>query len=181
MTSRPRCSVDVLRAPAWAGAPARQASADERGECRCAGARAHHHGVLQMRARASVYALEGSIAVTGSLVQWVRTTPRHHPGTAKEMEPLARAVEDNGGAYLVHVLVRRTGAKRPWCAGGVDPLRAQGRVARAVLEATAYQSREVVEAMNKDSRQDLVELRVDGGMTANGLLVQVQADQLGVP
>ena len=147
------------------------------------------HGLIttvcyQIEGEKPVYALEGSIAVTGSLVQWVRDNLGLIQD-AKEIEPLARAVEDNGGAYFVPAFSGLFAPHwRPDARGALVGLTRYVRkehIARAVLEATAYQSREVVEAMNKDSQQDLVELRVDGGMTANELLMQFQADQLGVP
>ncbi|WP_420107759.1 glycerol kinase GlpK [Kocuria marina] len=147
------------------------------------------HGLIttvcyQIEGEKPVYALEGSIAVTGSLVQWVRDNLGLIQD-AKEIEPLARAVEDNGGAYFVPAFSGLFAPHwRPDARGALVGLTRYVRkehIARAVLEATAYQSREVAEAMNKDSKQDLTELRVDGGMTANELLMQFQADQLGVP
>ncbi|GAA4702581.1 glycerol kinase GlpK [Kocuria gwangalliensis] len=138
----------------------------------------------QIEGQKPVYALEGSIAVTGSLVQWVRDNLGLIQD-AKEIEGLARDVEDNGGAYFVPAFSGLFAPHwRPDARGALVGLTRYVRkehIARAVLEATAYQSREVVEAMNKDSGQDLVELRVDGGMTANELLMQFQADQLDVP
>ena len=138
----------------------------------------------QIEGQKPVYALEGSIAVTGSLVQWVRDNLGLIKD-AKEIETLAKDVEDNGGAYFVPAFSGLFAPHwRPDARGALVGLTRYVRkehIARAVLEATAYQSREVVEAMNKDSGQDLVELRVDGGMTANELLMQFQADQLDVP
>jgi glycerol kinase len=131
-----------------------------------------------------VYALEGSIAVTGSLVQWARDN-LGMISSAPEIETLARTVDDNGGAYFVPAF---SGLFAPhWRADargalvGLTRYVNKGHLARAVLEATAYQTREVLEAMNADSGVDLTELRVDGGMVANELLMQFQADVLGVP
>ena len=133
---------------------------------------------------APVYALEGSIAVAGSLVQWLRDN-LGVVASADEVEALARGVEDNGGAYFVPAF---SGLFAPhWRADargaivGLTRYVNRGHLARAVLEATAYQTREVCEAMEADSGVRLAELKVDGGMTANELLMQFQADQLGVP
>jgi glycerol kinase len=133
---------------------------------------------------APVYALEGSIAVTGSLVQWVRDNLRLI-GTAPEIEAVARSVEDNGGAYFVPAF---SGLFAPhWRSDargalvGLTRYVGRGHLARAVLESAAFQTREVLDAMNTDSGVDLTELRVDGGMVANELLMQFQADILGVP
>ncbi|SNS28574.1 glycerol kinase [Geodermatophilus saharensis] len=130
-----------------------------------------------------VYALEGSIAVTGSLVQWLRDNLRLIGG-AGEIEAVARSVEDNGGAYFVPAF---SGLFAPhWRSDargalvGLTRYVDRGHVARAVLESTAYQTREVVEAMDADSGVALRELRVDGGMVVNELLMQFQADVLGV-
>ncbi len=130
-----------------------------------------------------VYCLEGSIAVTGSLVQWLRDN-LGLIRSAPEIEQLAETVEDNGGAYFVPAF---SGLFAPyWRADargalvGLTRYVNKGHIARAVLEATAYQSREVVDAMNADSGVDLKELRVDGGMVANDALMQFQADILGV-
>lgn len=138
----------------------------------------------QIGDRRPVYALEGSIAVTGSLVQWVRDNLRMIGG-AGEIEAVARSVDDNGGAYFVPAF---SGLFAPhWRSDargaivGLTRYVNRGHLARAVLEATAYQTREVLEAMNADSGVDLTELRVDGGMIANELLMQFQADVLGVP
>jgi glycerol kinase len=131
-----------------------------------------------------VYALEGSIAVTGSLVQWVRDN-LGMIRTAPEIEDLARSVDDNGGAYFVPAF---SGLFAPhWRSDargvvvGLTRFVNKGHLARAVLEATAYQTREVLDAMNADSGVDLTELRVDGGMVGNELLMQFQADILDVP
>ena len=131
-----------------------------------------------------VYCLEGSIAVTGSLVQWLRDN-LGLIGSAPEVEELATQVDDNGGAYFVPAF---SGLFAPyWRADargalvGLTRYVNKGHIARAVLEATAFQSREVVDAMNADSGVDLTELKVDGGMIANETLMQFQADILGVP
>ncbi|MCS6711531.1 glycerol kinase GlpK [Brachybacterium sp. EF45031] len=131
-----------------------------------------------------IYALEGSIAVTGSLVQWVRD----NLGLIKdapEIEKLAEKVEDNGGAYVVPAF---SGLFAPhWDASargaivGLTRYITKNHIARAVLEATAFQSREVLDAMNADSGVELTELKVDGGMVKNELLMQFQADMIGVP
>jgi len=133
---------------------------------------------------APVYALEGSIAVTGSLVQWLRDN-LGIIGSAAEIETLARSVEDNGGAYFVPAF---SGLFAPyWRADargavvGLTRFVNKGHLARAVLEATAFQTREVLDAMNADSGVPLTELKVDGGMVANELLMQFQADVLDVP
>ncbi|MDI9915136.1 glycerol kinase GlpK [Rhodococcus sp. IEGM 1379] len=133
--------------------------------------------------QATVYALEGSIAVTGSLVQWLRDNLGMIE-TAADIEVNARTVEDNGGAYFVPAF---SGLFAPhWRADargaivGLTRFVNKGHLARAVLEATAYQSREVIEAMNLDSGVDLKVLKVDGGMVANELLMQFQADLLDV-
>ena len=131
-----------------------------------------------------VYALEGSVAVTGSLVQWVRDN-LNLISSAPEIEELAREVEDNGGVYLVPAF---SGLFAPhWDSTargtmvGLTRYVTKHHIARAVLEATAYQSREVVDAMNADSGVDLTELKVDGGMVMNETLMQFQADLLRVP
>jgi glycerol kinase len=127
------------------------------------------------------YALEGSIAITGALVQWFRDNIGLI-GSASEIETLALTVEDNGGCYFVPAF---SGLFAPhWRSdargviAGLTGYINKGHLARAVLEATAWQTREVVEAMGSD--YELSELRVDGGMTANNLLMQVLADVLGV-
>jgi glycerol kinase len=132
----------------------------------------------------TVYALEGSIAVTGSLVQWVRDN-LGLIGSAPEIETLAKSVEDNGGAYFVPAF---SGLFAPYWRGdargaivGLTRYVNKGHLARAALEATAYQSREVLDAMNADSGVDLTSLKVDGGMVVNETLMQFQADILGVP
>ncbi|MBM7825927.1 glycerol kinase [Arcanobacterium pluranimalium] len=132
----------------------------------------------------AVYALEGSIAVTGSLVQWLRDQIGLI-STAPDIEALASSVEDNGGVYFVPAF---SGLFAPYWKDdargaivGLTRYNNRGHIARAVLEATAFQTAEVLEAMNADSGVDLAELRVDGGMTANSALMQFQADILGVP
>jgi glycerol kinase len=133
---------------------------------------------------APVYALEGSIAVTGSLVQWLRDNLGLIKD-ASEIEALAREVDDNGGAYVVPAF---SGLYAPhWRADargaivGLTRYVTKAHLARAALEATAYQTREVVDAMRADSGVALAELRVDGGMVVNDLLMQFQADLLDVP
>lgn len=132
----------------------------------------------------AVYALEGSIAVTGSLVQWLRDN-LGIISSAPEVESLAASVEDNGGAYFVPAFSGLFAPHwRPDARGalvGLTRYVTKAHIARAALEATAFQSREVVEAMNADAGVEITELKVDGGMTANELLMQFQADQLGVP
>ncbi|MGW4326077.1 glycerol kinase GlpK [Nocardia sp. NPDC004573] len=131
-----------------------------------------------------VYALEGPIAVTGSLVQWVRDNIGLVT-SAPEIETLARTVEDNGGCYVVPAF---SGLYAPhWRSdargliAGLTSYVTKGHIARAVLEATAWQTRDVVEAMNADSGLRTAALRVDGGMTSNNLLMQIVADVLDVP
>jgi glycerol kinase len=138
----------------------------------------------QLGSDAPVYALEGSIAVTGSLVQWLRDNLGMITDAA-EIEQHARSVEDNGGAYFVPAF---SGLFAPyWRADargaivGLTRFVNRGHLARAVLEATAFQTREVTEAMNADSGVALRELKVDGGMVVNELLMQFQADILDVP
>jgi glycerol kinase len=130
------------------------------------------------------YALEGSIAVTGALVQWLRDRLRMIDSAA-EVEELARSVQDNGGVYFVPAF---SGLFAPYWREdargvivGLTAYAGRGHVARAALEATAWQSREVVDEANAAAGTPLRELRVDGGMTANELLMQFQADVLGVP
>jgi glycerol kinase len=132
----------------------------------------------------AVYALEGSIAVTGSLVQWFRDSLGLIT-TAPEIETLARTVEDNGGCYIVPAF---SGLYAPhWRSEargiivGLTSYITKGHLARAVLEATGWQTREVVDAMNADSGLALASLKVDGGMTADNLLMQFIADVLDAP
>ena len=131
-----------------------------------------------------VYALEGSIAVTGSLVQWLRDN-LGLISSAAEVESLARSVSDNGGAYFVPAFSGLFAPYwRPEARGAIVGLTRyvnRGHIARAALEATAFQTREVVDAMNADSGVALTELKVDGGMVGNELLMQFQADILDVP
>ncbi|WP_431946302.1 glycerol kinase GlpK [Actinacidiphila sp. bgisy167] len=147
------------------------------------------HGLLSTVAykiddQPAVYALEGSIAVTGSLVQWFRDR-LGLISSAPEIETLARTVEDNGGCYIVPAF---SGLFAPhWRSDargvivGLTSYITKGHLARAVLEATGWQTREVVDAMNADSPLPLKELKVDGGMTADNLLMQFIADVLDVP
>ena len=130
-----------------------------------------------------VYALEGSIAVTGSLVQWLRDN-LGMISSAAEVETKAKQVEDNGGAYIVPAF---SGLFAPYwkpdargVVVGLTRYINQYHLCRAALESTAYQSAEVVEAMNADAEEELVELKVDGGMVVNETLMQFQADVLGV-
>lgn len=132
----------------------------------------------------AVYALEGSIAVTGSLVQWFRDG-LELISSAPEIETLARTVQDNGGCYIVPAF---SGLFAPhWHSeargviAGLTSYITKGHLARAVLEATGWQTREVVDAMNADSGLALSTLKVDGGMTADNLLMQFIADVLDVP
>jgi len=130
------------------------------------------------------YALEGSIAVTGSLIQWLRDQ-LGIISSAPEVEKLAESVEDNGGVYFVPAFSGLFAPYwRPDARGAIVGMTRyvnKGHIARAALEATAFQSREVLDAVNADSGVDLTELKVDGGMTANDALMQFQADILGVP
>jgi glycerol kinase len=132
----------------------------------------------------AVYALEGSIAVTGSLVQWLRDNLGMF-SDAPDIEKLALQVPDNGGAYFVPAFSGLFAPYwRPDARGallGLTRFVNKFHIARAALEATAFQTREVIDAMNADAGVELTELRVDGGMVANELLMQIQADQLGVP
>jgi glycerol kinase len=130
------------------------------------------------------YALEGSIAITGALVQWLRDNLGLVAGSG-DIEALAGTVEDNGGVYFVPAF---SGLYAPYwkdnargVIAGLTRYVNKGHLARAVLEATGFQVREVVEAMAKDSNLDLDFLRVDGGMVVNNLLMQFQADILGTP
>ncbi|TFD59034.1 glycerol kinase GlpK [Cryobacterium suzukii] len=130
------------------------------------------------------YALEGSIAVTGSLVQWMRDQLGIIKN-ASEIEDLAKTVTDNGGAYFVPAF---SGLFAPYWRSdargalvGLTRYVNKGHIARAALEAIAYQTREVLDAVNADSGVPLTELKVDGGATANDLLMQFQADIIGVP
>ena len=132
----------------------------------------------------AIYCLEGSIAITGALVQWLRDNLKMIKA-APEVEELASSVDDNGGLYIVPAF---SGLFAPYWKSNARGVFAgltryvnAGHIARATLEATAFQSREIVEAMAKDSGVELDSLKVDGGMVANDLLMQFQADLLGVP
>ena len=134
--------------------------------------------------QAPVYALEGSIAIAGALVQWLRDN-LGIIDKSSDIEPLARTVDDNGGIYFVPAF---SGLFAPYWRSdargvlvGLTRYINRGHIARAVLESTAYQTREVLEAMEKDSGIQLNALKVDGGMVANELLMQFQADLLNVP
>ncbi|MEV5381023.1 glycerol kinase [Streptosporangium nondiastaticum] len=131
-----------------------------------------------------VYALEGSIAVTGSLVQWMRDQMGLIKSAA-EIETLASSVEDNGGAYFVPAF---SGLFAPYwrsdargVIAGLTRYVTKAHIARAVLEATAWQTREITDAMTKDSGVELTALKVDGGMTSNNLLMQTLSDFLDAP
>ncbi|MCK0091167.1 glycerol kinase GlpK [Rhodococcus sp. F64268] len=132
----------------------------------------------------AVYALEGSIAVTGSLVQWLRDN-LGIIDSAAEVETLASAVPDNGGAYIVPAFSGLFAPHwRPDARGvivGLTRFVDKRHLARAALEATAFQTREVLEAMRADSQVELSTLKVDGGMVANEMLMQFQSDMLAVP
>ncbi|MGC1201635.1 MAG: glycerol kinase GlpK, partial [Candidatus Acidiferrales bacterium] len=130
------------------------------------------------------YALEGSIAITGALVQWLRDNLGIIQKSA-DIEPLARTVTDNGGVYFVPAF---SGLYAPyWKASargviaGLTRYASKGHLARAILEASAFQTREVLEAMEKDSHIQLQVLRTDGGMVENDLLMQFQSDILNLP
>jgi glycerol kinase len=134
--------------------------------------------------QAAVYCLEGSIAITGALVQWLRDNLRLFD-FSKHVEDYARAVEDSGGIYFVPAF---SGLFAPYWKSdargaivGLTRFVNKGHIARAALEATAYQTREVLDAMNADSGVALTALKVDGGMVYNNMLMQFQADILGVP
>jgi glycerol kinase len=147
------------------------------------------HGLLTTVAYRSagqptVYALEGSIAVTGSLVQWLRDNLGLIDSSAA-VEPLAASVADNGGVYIVPAFA---GLFAPYWRDdargvivGLTRYATRGHIARAALEATAYQTRDVLAAMQQDSGVQLRALKVDGGMVTNELLMQFQADMLAVP
>ncbi len=132
----------------------------------------------------AVYALEGSIAITGALVQWLRDNLGMIE-KSPDVETLAATVDDNGGVYFVPAF---SGLFAPYwksdargVIAGLTRYVNKGHIARAVLEATAWQTREVLDAMNADSGVPLTALKVDGGMVFNNLLMQFQADVLGVP
>jgi glycerol kinase len=130
------------------------------------------------------YALEGSVAITGALVQWMRDNLGLIHKSA-DVESLARTVKDNGGVYFVPAF---SGLYAPYwrsdargVIAGLTRFANKGHLARAVLESTAYQTREVLEAMEKDSEIQLFSLRTDGGMVENQLLMQFQSDILNIP
>ena len=132
----------------------------------------------------ATYALEGSVAVAGALVQWLRDNLGMIP-SSDAIEALAASVPDNGDVYVVPAF---SGLYAPWwradargVIAGLTRFANKGHLARAVLEATAYQTMDVVRAMEQDSGVALRELRVDGGMVANQMLMRFQADILGVP
>ncbi len=132
----------------------------------------------------TVYCLEGSIAIAGALVQWLRDNLKLIESSS-DIEPLARTVEDNGGIYFVPAF---SGLFAPYWRSdargaivGMTRYVHRGHIARAVLEATAFQTREVLDAMEQDSGVKLTTLKVDGGMVHNDLLMQFQADILNVP
>ena len=138
----------------------------------------------QLEGQPAVYALEGSIAITGALVQWLRDNLRLIENS-EDIETLANTVEDNGGVYFVPAF---SGLYAPYWRSdargvivGLTRFANKGHLGRAVLEATAFQTREVVEAMQEDSGVPLAEMKVDGGMVGNELLMQFQADILNVP
>ncbi len=131
-----------------------------------------------------VYALEGSVAITGALVQWLRDNLEMIQESA-EVEELANQVEDNGGIYFVPAF---SGLYAPYwqsnargVIAGLTRFITKAHIARAVLEATAFQTKEVLEAMEKDTGIKLASLKVDGGMVNNELLMQFQSDMLNVP
>ncbi|MGC9220193.1 MAG: glycerol kinase GlpK [Solirubrobacteraceae bacterium] len=137
----------------------------------------------QLGSNAPVYALEGSVAITGALVQWLRDNLKLIR-TAPEVEDLAATVDDNGGLYIVPAF---SGLYAPhWKANargvfaGLTRYVNAGHIARATLEATAFQTAEIVQAMQDDAGMPIQTLKVDGGMVANELLMQFQADILGM-
>jgi glycerol kinase len=150
---------------------------------------ASKHGLIttlayQISNQSPVFALEGSIAVAGALVQWLRDN-LELISSAPEIENLANTVKDNGGVYIVPAF---SGLFAPYWRSdargvmvGLTRYANKGHIARAVLEACAYQTRDIVEAMNKDSGVRLRHLKVDGGMVYNNFLMQFQADTLAVP
>ncbi len=150
---------------------------------------ASHHGLLttvgyQLAGQPAVYCLEGSIAITGALVQWLRDN-LGLIAAAGDIQALAETVKDNGGVYFVPAF---SGLFAPhWRSdargviAGLTRFAGKGHIARAALEATAYQTCDIVEAMNLDSGVPLSRLKVDGGMVANELLMQFQSDMLNVP
>ena len=147
------------------------------------------HGLLttvafQLGDQAPRYALEGSIAVTGSLIQWLRDN-LGMISSAEDVETLAVSVPDNGGCYVVPAF---SGLFAPYWRSdargvivGLTRFINKGHIARAALEATAFQTREVIDAVNADTGVPVTELKVDGGMVKNETLMQFQADILGIP
>jgi glycerol kinase len=138
----------------------------------------------QIGSRPPVYALEGSVAIAGALVQWLRDN-LGLVSSASEVEALARSVEDNGGMFFVPAF---SGLFAPYWRSdargvmvGLTRYITKGHIARASLEASAFQTKDVLDAMHRDSGVRLSTLRVDGGMVRNELLMQFQADLLGVP
>jgi glycerol kinase len=130
------------------------------------------------------YALEGSVAVAGSLVQWLRDNMKMIANSA-EIESLAAEVPDSGGVYIVPAF---SGLFAPYwrsdargLIAGLTGFSNRHHIARAVLEAVAFQTRDMVDAMTLDSQTPLTAMKVDGGMTVNALLMQFQSDVLGVP
>src|SRR5690606_15335535 len=147
------------------------------------------HGLLttvayQIGTQPPAYALEGSIAVTGALVQWLRDNLGIIQ-TAAEINDLAASVSDNGGCYVVPAFSGLFAPYwRPDARGVITGLTSyvtKAHLARAALEATAWQVADIVEAMNRESGLDLTMLKVDGGMTASDLLLQIQADVINAP
>jgi len=148
-----------------------------------------HSGLLttfgyQLEGKPPVYCLEGSIAISGALIQWLRDNLGIIQQSS-EIEPLARSVDNNGGAFIVPAF---SGLFAPYWRSdargvivGLTRFVNRGHIARAALEATAYQTREVLDAMRSDSGINLQSLKVDGGMVVNDLLMQFQADILNVP
>ena len=138
----------------------------------------------RLGAQPPCYALEGSIAVTGSLVRWLRDN-LGLIGSAAEIEELARSVPDNGDVYFVPAFSGLFAPHwRPDARGvlvGLTHFAHRGHIARAALEATAFQVQEIVAAMQRDSGMNLRDIKVDGGMSANSLLMQFQADLLDTP
>jgi glycerol kinase len=138
----------------------------------------------QLEGQKPVYALEGSIAITGALVQWLRDNLGFIQQSS-EIEGLVRSVDDNGGVYFVPAFSGlyaphwKEHARGVIC--GLTRFVTKGHIARAALEATAFQTREVLDAMAKDSGVAIAELRVDGGMVVNDTLMQFQADMLNAP
>jgi glycerol kinase len=138
----------------------------------------------QFGAAKPCYALEGSIAMAGALVQWLRDNLQLF-ASSPEVETLARSVQDNGDVYVVPAF---SGLYAPhWredargVIAGLTRFANRGHIARAALESVAYQTRDVLAAMELDSEIKMTELRVDGGMVANDTLIQFQADMLAVP